>query len=526
MDLAASKGIPLEQATKLVAKADDESYAALSKLGIEIDKNADRETALAAIHTATAGAADIFANSTEGAAIRAQASMDNALESIGGAVAPGIQAALGGVAEFLSSDTFSGAVEFVSSILTEGLGAAFSFVQGLIQPLIDAVSPLFAAFQNLGTGASGTTTLMDGFKTILNTVQSFILTNVIPVVGQIATFLAENLPGAIQFAKDAWNNVLQPALSNIWQFITNNVLPILGDVAAFLRDNLPGAIQAAADFWNTVLQPALSNLWTFIQNNVIPIFIQVRDWLAVTLPPAIQTLADFWNNILQPALSNAWAFIQDNVIPILSVLITEGLNAVGTAVSGLADFWNNTLGPALSTVADFIGNTLVPGLRGLVTEGIDRVLSAARTFADFWNNNLKPAIDGVGNAIGKVIDFINDLINKLGNIDLPDFMTPGSPTPWEMGLRGVAGAMSQVSGQELPALAREMDALNPPALMDVAGRKPLGDASSRPSLVTGAGEARGQLTIILQDERTILRPDRQSERLALRTRLETREAAI
>lgn len=464
MDLAASKGIPLATATNLVGKADDESYAALAKMGIEIDKTASREEALEQIHVSTAGAAEIFANSTEGASIRASAAMDDALETIGGAVAPGIQAALGGVADFLSGDTFQGAVAFVSGVLTDGLGAAMSFVQSLIGPLQEAVQPLITAILNLGSGSQGTTGLMDGFRSILSTVSGFIISNVIPIVGQIATFLAQNLPGAIQFASDAWTNVLQPALATVWNFVSTVVFPLAGQLLAWLQTNLPPAIQGLANFWTGVLQPALAQAWAFIQTNVIPIFQQVATWLQVNLPPAIQFLVNIWNTVLLPALQGVWNFIQTNLIPLFLAVgqVTEAV--VGKAVTALAGIWQNVLQPALAQVWGFIQTNLLPILETLVGNGINLALDAARTFASFWQSTLAPAINAVASVIQKVIDFLNELANKIGSLDLPDWLTPGSPTPWEIGLRGVASAMQQLSRSEVPALAREMAALPTPNL--------------------------------------------------------------
>jgi hypothetical protein len=462
MDLAASKGIPLAAATNLVGKADDESYAALAKLGIEIDKNATREDALAAIHTKTAGAADIFANSTEGAAIRAGASMDDALETIGGAVMPALTEAMTMFADFMAGDTFNGAISFVSDLLTNTLGPAFDFIKGLMEPLVAAVQPLITAIMGVGIGAAGTGEPMAGFKEMLNTVQGFILTNVIPVVGQIASFLAENLPAAIQFAKNAWTNVLQPALQQAWSFFKDSILPILGQVASFLMTNLPPAIAMVAEFWQTRLQPALSQVWSLIQTKVLPVFGLVANVLQTVIPPILDNMANSWNNIIQPARANVWAFIDQNVLPILGVLVTEGFNRLGDAVTLVTNLWNNNLKPALSIAATFIGGTLVPGLKTLVNDGLNAVKTAASGLASFWNGSLKPAIEGVANAVGKVIQFLKDLANGLTNIDLPDWLTPGSPTPWEIGLIGIGRAMKQVAGTELPRLAKELAALPEP----------------------------------------------------------------
>jgi hypothetical protein len=100
------------------------------------------------------------------------------------------------------------------------------------------------------------------------------------------------------------------------------------------------------------------------------------------------------------------------------------------AINQIVNFWNNTLLPAIRTVSDFVGN----------------VLGAAF-------NNVKNAIMGVW-------DWIQKLAGSLTKIKLPSWMTPGSPTPWEIGLRGVSTAMGQLDANSLPGLSTALANLN------------------------------------------------------------------
>lgn len=100
------------------------------------------------------------------------------------------------------------------------------------------------------------------------------------------------------------------------------------------------------------------------------------------------------------------------------------------AINQIVNFWNSVLLPAIKTVANFVGN----------------VLGAAF-------NSVKNAIMGVWNWIQK-------LAGALTNITLPKWMTPGSPTPWEIGLRGVSSAMGQLDSSALPGLGSALGSLN------------------------------------------------------------------
>jgi len=68
--------------------------------------------------------------------------------------------------------------------------------------------------------------------------------------------------------------------------------------------------------------------------------------------------------------------------------------------------------------------------------------------ANYATSVFKSIISG----IGSVIDAVDALITSLGNIVFPDELTPGSPTPFEMGLRGITKAMDILSKQSIPEL--------------------------------------------------------------------------
>jgi len=55
-----------------------------------------------------------------------------------------------------------------------------------------------------------------------------------------------------------------------------------------------------------------------------------------------------------------------------------------------------------------------------------------------------PHIQRVRDWIQRLIDKVRELARKFAEMVLPWWMTPGSPTPLELGLKGIAGAMKDL----------------------------------------------------------------------------------
>ena len=119
----------------------------------------------------------------------------------------------------------------------------------------------------------------------------------------------------------------------------------------------------------------------------------VADVVGAVVAKAVEALAGLWQNVLLPALTAIWNFIKTNLLPILK--------------------------EKLQPVLDFLANSVLPGL--------------------------KTAFDGIVGVIKTVITWLKRLATKIANIKLPDFLNPGSPTPFELGLIGIAKALKMVN---------------------------------------------------------------------------------
>lgn len=351
----------------------------------------------------------------------------------------------------------------------------------------------------LGDNTGGTAQTMAQLKTTLENTKMELATallpalmSLLPVITQLAQqygpmlidfatqagqWLGQNLPVALQTLSTWWQATwpqVQSTLAAVWAVLQ----PVLSQVVAWIGTNLPVALAALQAWWPQV-QSGASQIGTVMTTVVIP---------------AIQQLATWFTGTLIPALQQVWAYFNNNILPTYNIIAGVTLTVLGAAVETLASIWNTLLYPAILIVGGYIESTVMPLLSAL-GDLIGAVLNVALTaMAGIWENVIAPAVDkaatafntkikpalesvanvvlpalqgaldGVGNTIGTVIGWIESMAEKLKSLSLPDWMTPGSPTPWEIGLRGIADALGDVSNAQLPQLGAGMGGLPTPAL--------------------------------------------------------------
>jgi phage-related protein len=258
--------------------------------------------------------------------------------------------------------------------------------------------------------------------------------------------LAQLIPGLKQLGvwiQDLAAAVL-PLLAQAWAWVQDNmniVLPILGAIgAAIVLLNAPiVAIIAAV----VLLATAWANNWGGIQEK----FAAVK----AVLMAGVQALTAIWQNTLLPALQTVWAFVNTNVIPILRALANLARAVLGVAITALAGLWQNVLQPALAAVWAFISEKVIPIFKSIASV-IGSVLKPVLTALMPQLASIKGGFDGISSIVQSVINWINNLASSISSMSLPDWLTPGSPTPFEMGLRGIAAAMSDVAAIAGPSL--------------------------------------------------------------------------
>jgi phage-related protein len=312
-----------------------------------------------------------------------------------------------------------------------------------------------------------------------------------PTFDILQKWLEVNIPKAIELLADVWEDVLLPSIEQTFKFIGDVAIPILVELVEWVGENLPKALKTSSDFWSNVLLPAIRAISNFINGTLIPIFSTLTGWLSSTLTAALKNLSGIWTGTLLPAITAVYGFISSYIIPLFNALSNLVSAVVGVAVTAMSGIWQNVLLPALRSVWSFIQGSLSPAFQavanivnGTVRPAIEALgnwlkntaISLFQPFVNWLNGTFKAAWDGIKQAIQFVIDTANKLSTLLNNITLPDWMTPGSPTPWEIGLKGVNDELKRMTSTGLPNLQHELTLLA--SVRDVSG-------------MTGAGTSAG-----------------------------------
>ena len=309
-----------------------------------------------------------------------------------------------------------------------GIQAAFIAIgavlaaAGIASALIAIVNPVTLIIVAVGLLAAAWTEDWGGIRTTLT---AWWDETGEPIFNQLQTWLAVNVPAAIETLKSFWVNTLQPAMQAVWTWISGTLFPLFVELADWLGPVLTAAIQGLSDFWTGTLKPALEAVWGFVQDDLIPLFEALRELFDVALTLALTALAGLWQNVLQPALEAVWSFIRDNLFPIFE------------------------------EIGGWLGETFGPIIDNLISGKL---------------GPLQNAFVAVRDAIKWVIDKVDALIKKLQDFKLPPILTPGSPTPFELGLRGIADAFDDLTTRKIPAFN---DAFGKGIFGETPGNKPV-----------------------------------------------------
>lgn len=304
------------------------------------------------------------------------------------------------------------AIVAISNLLSEafsnpavqaGIGAIVSKLTEFANWVVAQIPVVIAYFQNLSAWFSNNQPVIVGILAALGVaLLAFGVTSAIAA----ATAIAPMLPViAIIAAIGVAVGLLYAAWTTNWGGIQDKTAAVW----AWLQGVWAGfqaALASLANYWTTVLLPALLTVYNFLSITVFPLFQAIGNFIGTVFTIAITALAGAWQNILLPALTAAW----------------DWLTKLWSAVS-------ERLAPALSTLSPIV-----------------------QAVAGFFGTGFSNALSGILTFIGLVTDAIVAMTTALQNIKLPAALTPGSPTPFEMGLRGINDALKTVASTGLPTM--------------------------------------------------------------------------
>jgi len=330
---------------------------------------------------------------------------------------------------------------FRSDEFKRGVQEFTTLIRGAVSVALDVLGKLFSGdFEGALAAIFGGDTAATIIR-IFTIINDFIQNTLIPFV---ATHAEEIKAALIAIGAALGAAGLVAVIASIVAAINPVTLIIgalilcIGYLSAAWTGNWGGIRDTVTQIWEGFLKPVFTTLWT---------------WLSTNIPLALQTLSAFWTGTLLPAIQQVWAFLNDSIFP-LFVAIATFLDAVfSLAVRALAGIWQNVFLPPLQEVYAFLQENIFPIFREIVDFVVSKFQPVFEDLGNFISTKLVPAFQGIGDAIAGVIDWLYTMADALTTMQLPDWMTPGSPTPWENGLVGINKAMRELN-QKLPILAQ------------------------------------------------------------------------
>lgn len=335
-----------------------------------------------------------------------------------------------------------------------------------IAPIIETVSQVIQSFvANISEGM----TPLDAF---IEAIWDFAPQ---PVLDALVDFRDVILPGLIEKITEIKDKIIE-FMTPIIQWIQQNIQ--LKDVLIALGIVLGGIVLGAIVSVATALLPILAAGAALVGIVALVRTAWEENWGGIQ--EKTQIFIDFWNNTLWPGLQQVWAWMQDTLFPFITGVLAPAIGEFLTqAIQTLSDYWLNTLKPALDTIWTFLSvdmmpiwNALIDLIKVVVPLAIDvakakfdEIKASMQLVWSFIKEKLGPVMDwlktsvvdplsdsfgGLQGIIQGVADWIGQLTDKLSKIDVADILTPGSPTPFELGLVGVRKQLQLLSNTDLP----------------------------------------------------------------------------
>lgn len=235
---------------------------------------------------------------------------------------------------------------------------------------------------------------------------------------------------------------VQAQIENLKTSMGTALLPILGELAK--------AVTPLIQEIGPILIDVAGQVGGVITSDVIPALLPLIEKL---LPPILDLLPSIVSlfALLASNLMEALAPVLDTLVLVLIDLIDQFTPLLETLLPPLIDLFGSLMKivePILTIATSLLSNIVIPLIELLLPpliDLLDKVVGVVSTLAGWLADHLQPAFDAIGDAISNVIGWFEDLKDKLSNIHLPDWLTPGSPTPFELGLRGIASALKEVN---------------------------------------------------------------------------------
>lgn len=232
-----------------------------------------------------------------------------------------------------------------------------------------------------------------------------------------------------------------------------NVVSAVSTMGGAISGAIPVIIEFGAALWGA-LAPILPVL-LLIAATIVLIYLLWKNWDQLGV-----TLSQLWF-IIQWGFEKMWEGIKS--------ALSSGLDWLKKEVSKSNDVWTDNFRQAqeiqqklfalsvefmTKTWTDFVGKVTakIAELRNWAMNAWNYIANAFGTAFQYIGNFANSIITGIIGGINSLIQAVNSLGFSLKTLEVPDVLKPGSPTPFEMGLRGIGKAMDMLAAKSIPEM--------------------------------------------------------------------------
>jgi hypothetical protein len=256
------------------------------------------------------------------------------------------------------------------------------------------------------------------------------------------------------------------AIFNIIQGQTGDAVGIAAQEAGSFTGQMVGLKASFKDFMIEagmkllpLITPLVAKFGEFARD-VLPI---VVSWISDKLVPGIQAAGMFISGTLIPALQSFGDWIKSNKDTIVAGLTAFAI-AIGVSLVPAFIAW--AAGAAAAAASTLIAAAPIIALGAAIMAlvlivknnwpKIQAGFEVLKTKVQPIMDGLKKAFEGVSAAVQKVVEWVKKFVDRIKNIKLPDWLVPGSPTPFELGLRGIGDALNKAVNPEIDKLSAKL----------------------------------------------------------------------
>jgi len=270
--------------------------------------------------------------------------------------------------------------------------------------------------------------LWDGFMVATDDTSSIVSKFIDDSLVKVTEWLNENGPLIEEFGQLVVDVFTRTVLPSITVF-TDNFFTMLTDVMDLLLDLGTLVMQVATGDW--------AGAWESMKLVAVDALTIVGDFFMAFLNHLASFLGTTMDEVVSQWTYNLDQMAQVNFLTFTGILgvILENIDGIKGAFMDLSEWVGTEFTAIFEAVAEKMDS-----FRNLLSEPLDLGIF----------EEIRGVFDRIEGAISSVIDSIWSLGDAFVSLVIPDWLTPGSPTPFEIGLIGVQKALQGVNSVPFP----------------------------------------------------------------------------